>query len=355
MAGAIKVGNNTYTFEQFVGLKDLTLRDEHLLAAQGFLRSWLSGQSEYILSTSGSTGKPKSIDISREQMMASANMTANALGLKQGDSALLCINSNFIGGKMMLVRAVTSGLQLSIIPPSSNPLDHLDRNAQFDFAAFVPIQVKELLKTETGRSLLNSIKKIIIGGGAVDESLVAALQEIQTAVYSTYGMTETVSHIALKKLNQSDKSEFFHLLPSVEVKLDERDCLCIKAPMTNNQWLTTNDIVQLNRDDSFKWLGRFDNVINSGGIKIQIEELEALIRAILPDVPFMITSKADEDYGEAVALLFEGQEINDKQKKVIKDKLPKFHCPKIFKAVNQLPMTTAGKPDRSRARVLINS
>ncbi len=355
MKGSIQIGRDNYTFREFVELEGPFNLNIDFKSIQKFIDSWIKGVDEFELQTSGSTGEPKSITISRQQMIASALMTGSFFKLKAGDTALLCLNPGFIGGKMMLVRAMEIGLKLHITPPSSNPIKVLKDGCTLRFAAFVPLQVDTLLKSEVGRNFLNAIGNIIIGGAAVNNELQIEIQKLKSNVYSTYGMTETVSHIALKKLNDNRANGNFCLLPGVKVDLDKRGCLKINAEVTSNQWIVTNDLVELINKEEFRWLGRIDNVINSGGIKIQAEELEAEIQSLVPSLNFMVTSIESQELGQAVVLLSEKRALTSAEMELLKDKLHKYHFPKSFRIIDNLPMTKSGKPDRLKARKIVSS
>ena len=324
-----------------------------------FIKEWLSGQSTFRQNTSGSTGIPKAITLTREQMKASAQATVKALGLKPGSKTLLCINPDFIGGKMMMVRALEGKFDLTIIPPVSDPSAHLSGDVTFDFGAFVPLQVKKLLETKKGQSLVNAIKKIIIGGAAIDRSLGEKLQNATTDIYHTYGMTETVSHIALKKLNGTNRFPYFKVLDDIEMKTDMRSCLMIKGAVTNHHWVTTNDVVTVIDYRHFDWLGRHDLIINSGGIKVLIEPLEAEIKRVLGHTltqNFIVIGLPDPTYGEKIVLVTEGKSVHTKEQWVQKLKatpLPKYHLPKEVIQLEQFPQTGSGKVDREKINKII--
>jgi len=352
MTGSIHYQQAQYSFFDFSEL-DLTESPNPVdNDIQKFIKNWINDSSNFILQTSGSTGSPKTITVSRQQMTASALMTCETLCLKKGDNALLCIDPKYIGGKMMVVRAMVKGLNLTLVPSSADPSCEFDTIIEFDFAAFAPVQIQTLLKTVKGIAFLNSIKNIIIGGAAVSSEIEDQLQQIKTNVYSTYGMTETVSHIALKRINGSNRVNVFTALNGVELKLDERGCLKIKSEVTDHKWINTNDLVALVGNKSFKWVGRIDNVINSGGIKIQIEQLESRIRSVLPSLSFMITKRSDDKLGEIVVMLIDQKELSSKELAQLKQQLPKYHFPKDFFIVDKLPFTSSGKPDRKKAKTL---
>jgi O-succinylbenzoic acid--CoA ligase len=355
MKGSIEIGTDKYTFQEFVELDVNFKTNIDFKSIQKFIINWIKGNTSFVLQTSGSTGDSKSISISRQQMIASALMTGRFLNLSEADNALLCLNPEYIGGKMMLVRAMEIGLNLHVTPPTSNPINELPPLTQIQFAAFVPLQVDKLLKSKNGLSFLNSIDNIIIGGASVNSELQMKLQGVQSNVYSTYGMTETVSHIALKRLNGIGISDNFSLLPGIEIDIDQRGCLKIKSKVTSDQWIVTNDIVELTAKDSFKWIGRIDNVINSGGVKIQIEKLEAQIQSLIPSMNFIITSVQNQELGEEIVLLSEKRNLTSTEKDLLKVELQRYHFPKVFRLIDKLPITESGKPDRKSAREIVSS
>ena len=264
--------------------------DELLLYAHGFsdeiyrfLETWFSEDFFIHVKTSGSTGNPKKIKLQKEQMIHSAFATGKYFNLKERTTALLCLHVDFIAGKMMLVRALTLGWHLDVVNPNSSPLKGLKK--KYDFSALVPLQLENSIDS------LHLIKKIIVGGGEVSRQLQNKLQTLSTNVYATYGMTETITHIAVKKLNnlffqgemtmQGLHEEYYQTLPNVEIYKDARNCLVIVAPKISKNVIFTNDIVQLISDTQFQWLGRFDTVINSGGVKLYPERIEEKLAKIM--------------------------------------------------------------------------
>ncbi len=313
-----------------------------------FLADWHSESPTLLVHTSGSTGHPKPMLVEKQRMEASARITCKFLGLKQGDSALLCMPLDYIAGKMMVVRAVTCGLHLVSIPPSGHPLATVLE--QIDFAAMVPLQVYNTLQVAEERQRLMSVRHLIIGGGAVDDNLKAQLKDFPNAVWSTYGMTETLSHIALRRLNGPEASDWYTPFNGVKVSLTDDGCLVIDAPAVHDGKLVTNDIAELRDNGGFRILGRKDNVICSGGIKIQIEEVERLLRPFLP-IPFLITRACDERFGQAVVLLMESGVI-DEVRAICQRELPKYWQPRHILIVDHLPMTATGKPARKEAELM---
>ncbi len=323
------------------------------MTLDSFLDEWHDGSETLLVHTSGSTGKPKAMWVEKRRMVASARITCDFLGLKEGDRALLCMSLDYIAGKMMVVRALTRGLQLVTVEPCGHPLSRevLKDDGRIDFAAMVPLQVYHSLHVAEERERLMQIRHLIIGGGAVDEEMARELKGFPNAVWSTYGMTETLSHIALRRLNGPEASEWYTPFASVSVSTNEEGCLVIDAPEVCEEHLITNDIAEL-KDGRFRILGRKDNVICSGGIKIQIEEVEKLLRndgaQLVNTASFMITKCKDEKFGEAVVLLTEDQDVETWKRKS-KQALPKYWQPRHYLYVEKLPYTETGKPARKKA------
>jgi O-succinylbenzoic acid--CoA ligase len=314
-----------------------------------FLEEW-NNPSPYVhVQTSGSTGAPKPMLVEKQRMLNSARITCDFLGLREGDTALLCMSLDYIAGKMMVVRSIERGFNLITVPPSGHPLSPLSTlHSPLNFAAMVPMQVYNSLQVPEECERLKQIRHLIIGGGAIDDALAAALKTFPNHVWSTYGMTETLSHIALRRLNGPDASDDYTPFPSVKVSLNHEGCLVIDAPLVCPERLVTNDIAELSAG-RFRILGRKDNVICSGGIKIQIETVERQLHPHL-QAPFLITKRPDAKFGEAVVLLTEG--AVDEARTVCERILPKFHHPRFYLHVNQIPLTETGKPARQQAELL---
>ena len=333
----------------------------HEIKTFQFYQQWLSGQDEFILHTSGSTGKPKAIRLHRTQMQASARMTGQALGLQAGDRALVCLSTDYIAGLMMLVRAFELNLDLLVLPPSSTPLANLPDEAQFEFAAFVPLQLqKTLTNTPDKVPILNRMRAILVGGAPISMMLAQQLQAIQAPIYHTYGMTETVSHIALRRLNGPQASDLFIPLSGVTTGLDVRGCLTITSVLTNQQTLVTNDLVELYADGAFRWLGRIDHVINSGGIKVQAETVERAIATLLLTYQhgqlahrrFFVAPLPHAELGQMVVLVMEGAPLSEiveadlRHALLEQNLLHKYELPRRFVYLPQFVETTTGKIDR---------
>ena len=316
-----------------------------------FLEEW-NNPSPYVhVQTSGSTGAPKPMLVEKQRMLNSARITCDFLGLREGDTALLCMSLDYIAGKMMVVRSIERGLKLTTVAPSGHPLS--TPHSPLDFAAMVPMQVYNSLQVPEEKERLMQIRHLIIGGGAIDDALAAALRTFPNHLWSTYGMTETLSHIALRRLNGPEASEWYTPFPSVKVSLNEDHCLVIDAPLVCATRLVTNDIAELSSGSvpsmKFRILGRKDNVICSGGIKIQIETVERQLRPHL-QAPFLITKRPDAKFGEVVVLLTEG--TVPEAKEVCLRILPKYHQPRVYLHVDQIPLTATGKPARQQAEQL---
>ena len=331
------------------------------MTLEDFLYEW-HGDGQYVsVHTSGSTGQPKSMLVEKSRMLASARITCDFLGLKPGNSALLCMSLDFIAGKMMVVRSIERRLKLISVTPSNHPLADVD--SPIDFAAMVPSQVFGSLQVPAEREKLRQIRHLIIGGGAVPQDVESQLRSFPNAVWSTYGMTETLSHIALRRISGKDASQWYSPFSGVELSLsncqDNIGQLVISAPHVCPEELVTNDIVEIRRDSTnyqFRIIGRTDNVICSGGIKLHIEEIEEQLRPHLPR-PFCISKKEDEKFGEVAVLLIEHQATSASVCKeaildICRKTLPAYSVPKEIISVGQIPLTGSGKIDRATAQNL---
>lgn len=333
------------------------------MTLEDFLSEWNNDSDTVLVHTSGSTGKPKPMRVEKKLMLNSARITCDFLGLKPGDSALLCMSLDYIAGKMVVVRSIERHLHLISVPPSGHPLKDVDE--EITFAAMVPMQVYNTLQVPEERERLSRIRHLIIGGGAIDAALEQELQSLpgDIAIWSTYGMTETLSHIALRRINGDESSEWYQPFDSVHISQTEEGCLVIDAPQVCAETLVTNDIVEIepyiyNKVEKlrFRIKGRKDNVICSGGIKIQIEEVETLLKPHL-EKPFMLAKKKDGKFGEIAVLLSEDEDIkrveatvrrllSDESEKSSDHKKYKYWIPKEFRYVEHLPLTETGKPKR---------
>ena len=324
------------------------------MTLEDFLSEWNNDSDRVLVHTSGSTGKPKSMMVEKKRMLNSARITCDFLGLKPGDSALLCMSLDYIAGKMVVVRSIERHLHLISVSPSGHPLK--DVNEEITFAAMVPMQVYNTLQVPEERERLSYIRHLIIGGGAIDAALEQELKSLpgDIAIWSTYGMTETLSHIALRRINGDEASEWYQPFDSVKICQTDEGCLVIDAPQVCAETLVTNDIVEIepyiyNKVEKlrFRIKGRKDNVICSGGIKIQIEEVESFLKPHL-EKPFMLAKKKDGKFGEIAVLLTEDEDIKTIEatvRRLLSDH--KYWIPREFLHVEHLPLTETGKPKRS--------
>lgn len=315
--------------------------NEYEKALGDFILDWVSDAPDLHVMTSGSTGKPKRIRLQKDRMVNSALATGAYFDLQPGEKALHCLPARYIAGKMMLVRAIVLGLELYYTDPSNTPLLNFPGH-KFAFAAMVPSQVMHSLEE------LRRVDDLIIGGAPVNQSLRDALQDSGSRAFETFGMTETITHIALRRINPRDGgAQPFQTLPGVKVSKDDRGCLLIEAPAILDKTLTTNDLVELHSETHFSWKGRIDNVINSGGVKISPEEVEA---ALAPHIEqdFFLAGVPHPELGEAVILITSGNEPEwDLPSLLERSKgLDKYHRPKRHLHTAEFQYTPNGKLDR---------
>lgn len=295
-----------------------------------FLLDWFDGKSYVEMKTSGSTGIPKTIRVEKQAMVNSALATGDFFGLQPGNRALQCLPVKYVAGKMMLIRSIILGLDLDYVAPTSHPMENLD-DTNYDFVAMVPMQAQNSLKE------LNNVKKLIVGGARISKNLEKDLAKLPTDVYETYGMTETITHIAAKKVGE----KAFTVLPNVTISYDERNCLVIHAPnVIAEDTVVTNDLVELVNENQFLFLGRIDNIVNSGGVKIMPEQVEKKLDGKI-NRRFFIASKEDAELGEKVILIIEGESYDID--KVIFEGLDKYERPKEIVFVSKFKETENGK------------
>ncbi len=317
-----------------------------------FLLDWLSNDLTITINTSGSTGIPKHIEIKKECMVNSALATSKVFGLKAGDTALHCLSTDFIAGKMMLVRAMVLGLRLSCVAPTSTPL--VSSQKRYHFGAMVPLQLRNTA------AYIDCIDTLIVGGAPVSVDLKKQINGKTTKIYETYGMTETVTHIAVKQVNYVDGQdvdvlETFKTVPCVTVAMDTRSCLIIDAPKVADNLVVTNDLVDIISPTQFKWLGRYDNVINSGGIKLIPEQIEAMLSNLISQ-RFFVAGLADEVLGQKLVLLVEGKVQVQEIRKLLNtaEGLSKYQIPKNIVVLPRFLDTKTGKIQRSKTLELLN-
>ena len=320
-----------------------------------FIQEWLDDESTIKAQTSGTTGTPKTILLQKNKMVASVLKTGDYFVLGKNAKALLCLSPNYIAGKMMIVRAFVLGLDLVLVEPSGNPLRDTDFE-EIEFAAMVPLQALNSFQNEKELQQFRKIKKTIIGGGVVSKTLLNLLQKEENNFYATYGMTETITHIAVKKLNGKEANDYYETLENVEITTDTRGCLIINAPDVAEEKVITNDLVEIISPTKFKWLGRYDNIINTGGVKVIPENVEALLGKHL-ERRFFISSQPDEVLGERIILIIEGaifpKKENEELSNFMKNNLTKFSIPKTVFFVENFLETDSGKIKRAAIKELL--
>ncbi|MBX2971077.1 MAG: AMP-binding protein [Cyclobacteriaceae bacterium] len=310
-------------------------------SALAFIKDWLSETPSFSFQTSGTTGTPKPFTFTRHQLQQSAARTINALGLQPGDNALVCLNTHYIAGKMMLARAMEHQLRLTVVDPTSNPFEQLPPGYQPDFMAVVPMQLQTLVHDPENHSRLNNMKAVLVGGAPVSLALRNELQKLSCPVYETYGMTETLSNVALRLINTTSKTDHFIPLAGVSINIDHRGCLVIHDSIQSEP-LVTNDLGEVDANGNFIWLGRFDNVINTGGIKVYPEKIELVLEQHLgkftPTFNYFIGPTPDDRFGQVVTLF------------VDKNALSQTNLDRIIAKVNTLP----SGPEKPKRIALIN-
>lgn len=296
-----------------------------------FILDWFDAKSYIEMNTSGTTGTPKLIRVDKQAMVNSAIATGDFFDLKPGDKALHCLPTKYIAGKMMFVRSFILGLDVDFVAPSSHPM--LQNDSKYDFVAMVPLQAQNSL------SELRNVKKMIVGGARMSSAVEKELSKLKTKVYETYGMTETITHIAAKKIGE----EAFSILPNIKISQDDRNCLVIDALKISNESIVTNDLVELVGENKFVFLGRIDNVINSGGIKLIPEKIENKLSDKI-NSRFFVTGKQDANLGEKLVLVIEGEQ--QALDETIFDGLDKYEKPKEVLYVSKFIETESGKVKR---------
>ena len=305
-----------------------------------FLKSWFDDKDYILTNTSGSTGKPKEIRLKKSDLIESSKLTARYFDLKVGDKIINCLPIKYIAGKMMLVRSLVLGLDLYVFPVSSSPISDLKNN--YDLIAFTPIQL------ENSIPFIEKIKKVLVGGSPVQDSLKEKILNSKSIVYETYGMTETITHIAARNLSMGEKE--FTALPGIELgKID--NCLFIKPNHLSVEMVQTNDVVEFTNKNKFLLIGRRDFIINSGGVKLNPETIEKKLAKYI-SADFVISSIDNSKFGEVVALVFK-KNIPDNYNKAFND-LSKYEIPKEVLVIDNFPENN-GKINRLKIRSIINN
>ncbi len=324
-------------------------------SAEQFLHEWDSGKTEFTLMSSGSTGEPKPFVLKRQWMEWSARNSIQAMGLQSADRFLCCIPADRAGGMMLLVRARILKAAVMFTDPVSDPMSGLPLDHGFTVVSLVPLQLEEILKTTESAEKLNSFRVILIGGAALSEKLEQKCQQLNPSVWLSYGMTETYSHIALRRINGDKPETHFRLLPEIEASTDASGCLKIKAPFTEGQWITTTDLAELLPEGNMKFLGRANNTINSGGVKLQAESIETAIAPAMPEgLTWFIGPGADERLGEQVTLYIEGKPFEPDMEHIRKlaASLHPYAVPRAVIFLPQFLFTDTGKIRRRETAAL---
>lgn len=318
---------------------------------ENFKKEWTNESPFLTVQTSGSTGIPKQIQVEKKYMVASARKTCDFLGLKAHDSVLLCLPLKYIAGKMVVVRSIVTDLKLILVYPNANPMSFIDFSPTF--VAMTPYQVFKTLENESESQKLRGVRHLIIGGGAVSKELEEKLKSFPYEVWSTYGMTETLSHVAMRRINGGGSSSYYTALPGVTLSTDADSCLIIDSPDIGVRHLHTNDVVDLKKcSGEFRILGRRDNVVCSGGVKLQIEQLESRLRSI--PCSFCLTSIPDAALGEALVMVYKSKRVTPAQLlSCCKSCLSRYEIPKYFVSVEEIPMTETHKPKRADLKQMV--
>lgn len=343
----LKVAGSWLDLRNMVGFGPLSLNEQERNVLR-FIQEWTTGKQSFDFQTSGSTSDPKIITLERSQLIASAQLTHHVLQLQPGWNALVCLDARFIAGAMMIVRSLVTGMNIVVQAPSANPL--LDVSDRIDFASFVPYQINALIEQTPKK--LDAIHTVIVGGAPLNEDVIEKLQDFKTNIYATYAATETISHVALQRINGKNRQDSFHVLPGIKASIDERGCLVLTAPHFGN--IVTNDIVDLHDAKTFRWIGRYDDVINTGGIKVQAGKVEKIISEILQgwgiQNRLFVAGVKDSRFGEQVVLFIEGSlplfADEEMLNKKIRERLSKYEVPKLVVTVPQFPETATQKVDK---------
>ena len=337
----IALNGKKYRIDEYESWCYALSSDEENEKLRQFFKDWADERDFILGKTSGSTGDPKTIKLSKRAMLASAELTNSFFNLKAGDSILLCLSVNYIAGKMMLVRAIAGGLNVVVAKPSSEP----DWKGPVALAAMVPMQVQQLLSSAKGRKALSMVENLIVGGSPLSRDCAEKLSDLPVNAYMTYGMTETVSHVALSKIGRETRP-VYTAMRGVRFSLDNRGCLVISAPHLSEENVVTNDVAELISDMSFVWKGRFDNVINTGGVKVHPEVVEDSLRGLI-DRRFYVMAEPDVKFGEIVVLKIEGSPLSDdllrKLQSDMARRLSKFERPKKILFLAKFRETDSGK------------
>lgn len=344
---------------------ELTALPTHVQRPARWITEWKSGAPTYTIYTSGSTGSAKPFVLKRELLEASALVTADVFKLTEEDTMLCCLNSEYVGGLMTIVRALVLGCDLYVTSPSKEPLEQIPLDIKIDFASFAPIQLAGVLRGQApARTHLDRMKASLVGGAPVSNWLIKELQSVKSPVYQTYGMTETYSHVAIRRLNGPELDFTYRPVGNVQIGKTDEGLAYINGVVTGGQDIHTNDIIDIHDNGSFTWVGRADFIINSGGIKINPENIEvaaedAMQTLGLHNRAVLATGIPDEELGHKLVLIVEGENMGNTPERELleemKRHLGEYELPKEVIYIDDFARTETGKILRKETGEKINS
>lgn len=337
---------------------DTTRLNNNQLKAFFFIEKWYKDEP-YTFHSSGSTGIPKAFTFTKADVIWSATQTIEYLNLADAKHHFfICLDIGLVAGAMLLARAILLDADITIVNPSSNPFQAIDKDHSYTITSLVPMQIQLILAEANGTSVLNRFKHILLGGAPIHAQLNVAIKQLNCEVWHTYGMTETLSHIALRNIKRETE---FHLLPDNFIAIDERHCLKIKNIITKNQWLQTNDIVTINQQ-TFVVVGRYDFIINSGGFKVNALKVEEEIliyfnQQQIQNVLFFVSSVPDDLLGQKVVLVVKQgtftKAMFESLQAALKQVLHPYEVPKEIREVPRFFYTLSQKLDRNKVMLQI--
>jgi len=342
--GSIRINGITYTAENVCTFPS---EKEWQKDIRDFLKMLFDPSAEQIaFHTSGTTGPPKTICFTKQQLIRSARTTCGFFGLTESTTGLLCLPCKYVAGRLMLVRAMVSGMDLVAVSPSLFPLEEISAQP-IHFAAMTPAQVYTCIRKDLPD--FEKIGTVIIGGGEISAGLEEQLRRVDNSLYATYGMTETLTHVAVREIGES---EYKAVDPETVFSVTDDQRLVITIPYIREEPLETTDIVELKSSASFHWLGRADNVINSGGVKLHPEQIEQKLQSadILSGRVFYVTSRKNETFGELPVLVVEhiGEPPGHSFLDILNPLLGKHEQLKAVMFVPQIFRTETGKIIRNK-------
>ncbi len=354
MAGGLKINDVFYSEGKLIELCNSMVSGDDTPEWEknvfSFILDWFDEEDYLAQKTSGTTGESKEIRLLKSSMLESAKRTIEYFQLKENDTVLLCLPVEYIAGKMMIVRAMVGDLNLLIIEPKGLP-QLPDRI--ISFAAMVPLQLQNLFQQNI---FLELIDKLLVGGAAINSYIERESQNVSAEIYLSYGMSETCSHIALRRINGDSSEDTFKVLKGIEIETNEKGCLIVKAPSLDVKEIVTSDIVEIVSPGCFKFMGRANNIINSGGIKIVPEKLELEIKEFI-NGDYIISAVSDDLLGEKLVLVIEGQkediEVEDLLEK-IKARIGSKYSPKDIVFLSEFPRNLNMKISRKSISRIID-